>query len=77
MIIHEYANFDDMTPVASNTLMSNNTNKQDFMNMTDTFTTDASTNYITIEFVLNESTGKISLGEIRIIPDEVEVETQP
>jgi len=64
-------------PVASHTLMSNYTTKHDFRALSDQFTTDPTTNYITIEFVLNESTGKISLGEIRIVPDTVESQTQP
>ena len=71
LLIKEYAAINDTTPVASHTLMSNYTDKHDFKNLSDQFTTDPTSNYITIEFVLNESTGKISLGEVRIIPDTV------
>jgi len=77
LLIKEYANRYDTVPVASHTLMSNYTTKHDFRALSDQFTTDPTTNYITIEFVLNESTGKISLGEIRIVPDTVESQTQP
>lgn len=77
LLIKEYVNRYDTVPVASHTLMSNYTDKHDFKNMSDTFTADPTSNYIRFEFVLNESTGKISLGEIRIIPDTVESQTQP
>jgi len=77
LLIKEYVNRYDTVPVASHTLMSNYTDKHDFKNMSATFTADPTSNYIRFEFVLNESTGKISLGEIRIIPDTVESQTQP
>lgn len=73
----EYATYIDTTPVASHTLMSMYTDVHDFKNLSDQFTTDPTTNYITFEIVLNESTGKVSMGEIWIVPDVTESQLQP
>jgi len=57
--------------------MQNHLDTHDFRNFTNSITTDAAANYIEIELQVHESTGKISLGEIRIIPDTVESTANP
>lgn len=76
-LVKEYATYISTTPVASHTLMSMYTDVHDFKNLSDQFTTDPTTNFITFEIVLNESTGKVSMGEIWIVPDVTESELQP
>ena len=75
--VKEYADNLADSPLATNTIVADRNTVQDFDQITGTFTTNASTNYIDIVFTVNESTWKVSVGEIRIEETATETQTNP
>lgn len=77
LVVKEYADATTSTVLATNTIFTAKTAIQDFNPYELTFTTNASTNFITIEFSLVAAIGTVSISDIIIEEDTVESESDP
>ena len=75
--IKEYADNIASSLLQTTAMLTNWNTKQEFGQITDDFTTHASTNYIDIVFTVNVSTGKVSISDILIQEQAAETVTDP
>lgn len=77
MVVKEWAAREGGSALASNTIFSAVTGIHDFTRRSSTFTTHASTQFMSIEISLYRAVGDASIADITLIPATVETATLP